>query len=169
MYKIFFILSPALSYANDLYYVRLDLKTINGIMSETNLTMSQAYEEFRIEKFNTIKVKGIADSSSNIDLISTAKHNAISNLLIKFGLISVKSKNNYYLSVFAYDEIIVSYEGLISLPLNILNHGYTKDNKNYEIELEVIFSPIAFPDEWRYLYLKDKISRTINDLLSVFK
>ena len=64
---------------------------------------------------------------------------------------------------------MVSYEGAINTPLNILKNTYNEEQNNYVYDVQVEFSPIAFPDQWETLNMKHKIKKIFHDFLQFFK
>ena len=66
-------------------------------------------------------------------------------------------------------DTVISYEGVIITPLNILKNTYNEDQNNYFYEVQVEFSPIAFPDKWETLDIKHRIKEIFYDFFQLFK
>ena len=66
-------------------------------------------------------------------------------------------------------DTIISYEGVIITPINIVRNIYNKDGDNYSYEVGLEFSPIAFPDKWETLKIKDRIKEVFYDFFQLFK
>ncbi len=150
------------------YYVRVDEKTSNGIIINTNLLMVPANDEYRFNNFTTLRIRGNSDFNTTLDKKSAAEHNALCNLLIKKGLKSVESKKTLINRISHY-EIVVSYEGVVILPYNVLSQKYLDDGDTYDIEIELQFAPISSPEEWSSLNFKNKIKIFIDYFISFFK
>ena len=149
------------------YYISFDVKTSDGMFNHSNLLMIPAKEEFRLEKFMPVKSEGRSEFNSKIDIKSAAKHNALVNLLVKYGLMSIKSQRNLN-NLTSHDEIVMRYEGVVKYPIKILREGYLQDLSAYDVEIEALFSPIAFPDKWSFLYFKMMLFKTFNKFVSIF-
>lgn len=166
---IFFLFLPQISAKESkLYYVKYNVETENGTFSGSNLSMVPAAKEFRINNFKAIKIKGQSIKDAKTDNISSAKHNAITNLLIRHGLQSITNKKALF-NLILREKTVMSYEGVIKHPYKILNQGYLENESAYYIEMEVLFSPISFPDKWSYLYIKQKITNMFTATISIFK
>ncbi len=150
-----------------LYYVKLNIIAVNNTISESKLDILPAENEFRIQKFECIRVTGMADGNTTIDIESAAKHNAISKILTRYGLKSIKSKHRI-VNTRSRDVVVLRYEGVIKYPINILRQGYTMDHAIYTIETEILFSPIPFPDRWSLLYLKHIIKNYFREVVLLF-
>ncbi len=153
---------------NKLYYVRADLKTVNGVTVESNLIMVPARKEYRIKKFMIRKVTGVSDQDTRLDLSTSAEHNALINLLIHSGLMSVNGKRTTS-NIHSEQEITISYEGVIKFPLKTIRENFIDNNTRYSVDLEVTFAPIADPDDWKALQEKQKKKSLIESILSLFK
>lgn len=149
------------------YYVRLDIKYADGTLKESKLLMVPAGAEFRAPHFQLHKADGTTDLRETGEAKSQALHNAIENLLLKYGLKSVSSKEtliNYYSSA----EIVMSYEGAVKTPLSILKEGYLPGKEEYRVEILTLFSPIAFPDQWDNLNRKKRWADFFSDIKNFF-
>lgn len=150
------------------HYVRLDVKISEGVVTENNLLMLPADDEYRLEKFESIRIAGKSESVPGKDIESAAKHNAITNLLTAYGLKSIKCTRETR-NLVVHDEIIMSYEGVIKPPFKILRQGYANDNRSvYNMDLEISFCPLASPDKWSFLHFKNRLHQLYRNLLSVF-
>ena len=151
-----------------LYYVRLQVISSCGTIIESNLEMTPSDEEFRTERFDTVRVTGYSNKNfGGKDIDSSAKHDAISRLLSHYGLKSIASKRE--LTDFKSKDItIMNYEGAIKYPFAVLNRGYIKNGSAYRVVMAVDFAPIALPSEWNYLHFKAKIKQSFKDVCSLF-
>ncbi len=145
------------------YYARLDVATTDGVITETRLSMAPSAETFRTEKFIPIRVMGECETGGRTDIMDCAKHNALSGLLLKSGLKSLKSARNSK-NTAVHDEVRMRYEGMVKHPFHILSNEYGQDGKTFSVEMDIWFSPIAFPDKWSMLYLRNVFIRFFQDL-----
>lgn len=145
------------------YYVRYDVKLSKNKITDDNVSMIPAENDFRANTFSFIVIKGQISglpNASDINIIKRIKNNSLKAVLLKNGLKSVKAKDN---------ETTMSYEGAIVTPLTILQKTYNKQKQIYVYKIQVQFSPLAFPDEWKVLSLKHKIKTFFNDFFQLFK
>ncbi len=160
--------SSAVSGDQTPYYARFEVKTHNKAVVETSFLMEPASEEFRTEKFELKKIAGKSPYNSKVDIISAAKHDALSRVLTRHGLKSIKTRSVVQDGI-PFEEIIITYEGVFRHPFTTLNKGYTTDQHTCTIEMSVWFSPIAFPDRWSFLYMRHLLRRALCKASSVFK
>ncbi len=159
-------LIPAIACSHEgieLFYIRYDVKTSKHKIVDTNLIMIPSQDEFRAEKFSTIQTYGAISATYNESekkLTKFAREKAIISLLRKYGLRSIKSRD--------YDTI-VSYEGAIKAPIIILEKGLVEKNNSYFVKIQADFSPIAFPDKWKNLKIKNRIKKMFSNFISLFK
>ncbi len=166
---LFILLSPVLCTGEfSEFYLRSDLKTVNGIVKETNLLMVPADDDFRKKKYKFYLITGQAGSDATPNVLSAAKHNAFSNLLVEKGVKSIYSMSEST-NTAQHDETILSYEGYIKSGYTVSNLGYIDSNSTYTVEIEVWFAPIAYPSEWTMYYFKKKLSDIARNVISVFK
>ena len=156
-----------------LYYMQFNVTTIDGKIVSSNLQMLPVGKEYRAEKFSWFKIEGFAKPdlpkvNQTKDIESIARHDALKQLLVKYGLKSVASTNVTRNNV-QTDKTVMSYEGVIKKPYVIINKGYLKELRKYHIKMSVNFSPIAFPDRWSFLYMKNQFDDTIDSVLSIFR
>lgn len=149
-----------------LYYARFDIKSVSGVVTASKLLVVPSAEEFRAEAFRRLAASGRSEGDK--DALAAARHNALTHLLIDHGLKSVDTKRTT-LNMSTHDEIVISYEGVLRLPLNVLKHGYVEGGKAYAVEMEVLFSPLAAPDRWALLSIRSRFSRVFRSIVSVFK
>ena len=145
------------------FYIRYDIKSSYNKIIDDNLMMIPAKNDFRAEKFSQILTTGVISATpgeSKISVKERIKNNSLKTILINNGLKSVKTKD--------YDTVI-SYEGVIITPFNILKTTYNEKQDNYFYEAQVEFSPIAFPDKWDTLNIKHKIKEMFHDFFQLFK
>ena len=128
-----------------------------------DLLMVPAKNDFRAENFSQISTTGVisaAQGKSKKSIEKQIRENALKSILVKNGLKSVKTKD--------YDTVI-SYEGVIITPLNILKNTYNEEQDNFIYEIQVEFTPIAFPDQWETLNMKHKIKEIFYNFFQLFK
>lgn len=145
------------------YYIRYDVKSSGNKIIEDNLLMVPAKNEFRAEKFSQFYTTGVisaAPAGPGESIEQRIRNNALKAILVNNGLKSVKTKDT---------DTVISYEGVITTPLNILKNTYHQGQDNYVYEVQVEFSPMAFPDEWETLGVKDKIKGLFHDFFQLFK
>ncbi len=160
--------TPAYGGQNSNLYLRSDTKTSNGILVESNLLIVPADSDFRIKKFNYYIINGRAQSDSNTDILSAAKHNAFLNLLTSKGIKSINNRSELNDSI-QYDESVLSFEGFLKSSYTITKQTYNENNTELTIEMEVWFAPIAYPPEWSFYYFKKKLYDLIHNMISVFR
>ena len=145
------------------YYIRYDVKSSKNKIIDDYLIMIPAKNDFRAELFSQASVEGAisaAPGESKISIKKRIKENSLKTILKDNGLKSLKVKD--------YDTV-VSYEGVIITPLNIIKNTYKEMQDSYYYEVRVKFSPIAFPDKWEKLNIKHKIKKIFHDFFQLFK
>lgn len=170
------------------YYVRYDIKYADNRITDENLLMVPAENEFRMEKFSRATIAGVISMTSGESknhLFSRARDQALKQLLKTRGLTSVTSENRV---------TIVSHEGVVRTPVQIVPEQGAVQEKEQEqgalqeqgavqeqgaaqeqetglvrredvpmfsYTAEILFAPLAFPDQWEKLkaraYIKEKI------------
>lgn len=150
------------------YYIRLDQKIRNGVYETDSMTMVPADEDYRRLSFKTFVIKGMINAASKTDPLTAAKHDALERLLLKEGIKSIRNKSQRDMDN-TYEESVISYEGYIRTPYSIKNQGYSDNSSTFSVELEVPFTPMAYPPEWTFLYFKTKICNAIDAVLSMFR
>jgi len=151
-----------------LYYTRFVVKTHNGVVVESRLEMIPAYDEFRLDHFQTLRVTGYADQNAAPDMISAAQHDAIQRLLTAFGLKSVNSRVESANTV-AQDMVVMCYEGVIRYPFQDVRDTYLENESLYQVNMGVSFTPLAFPSEWSSLLWRHRLKETLESLLFLFR
>ena len=144
------------------FYVRYDIKSSKNKIADSSLLMIPGKNEFRAEKFSQIIVSGVISADSKLNQISVEKmvrEDSLKSILVKNGLQSVKTKD--------FDTVI-SYEGVIITPVKILKTVYNEKQNNYSYEVQVEFSPIAFPDKWETLNMKYRLKKILHNFLELF-
>ena len=164
--------ASALQNGLDTWYVRYDIKYADNRITDENLLMVPAENEFRMEKFSQASIAGVismTSGESKIHLFSRARDQALKHLLKNRGLISVTAENRV---------TIVSYEGVVRTPVQIVPEPEAvpkpgavpeqepdpvsrKDALVFSYTATTVFAPLAFPDQWENLktraYIKEKI------------
>lgn len=144
------------------FYIRYDVKSSNNKIIDDYLIMVPAENEFRAEKFSRIVSTGVisSDQESLTEQDKVHVRNTfIKSILVKHGLKSVKAKD--------YDTVL-SYEGVIVTPVSIIEKEFKKDQTSLSYEASAEFSPIAFPDQWKFLDLKYKVKEGIYRFFELF-
>ena len=130
--------------------------------------MFPAEQDYRAETFRCFTITGRSEKNQEQDPVSAASDNALASLLMDHGLKSVSSKKRL-LNMIAVDRTVLSYEGMIRYPYEVIHEGYVEGEGTYEIKIKVWFSPVAFPDRWSYLYLKKQIKEVLKEWASFFR
>jgi hypothetical protein len=144
------------------YYIRYDIKSSKHQITDENLLMVPAKNEFRTAKFSLISlpcVISMTPGESKNQIQQRAKNQALKSILLKEGLKSVKSKNWV---------TIISYEGVIISPIDIIGMQ-GNDPAQFAYTAQFGFSPLAFPDQWQNLKFTTTIKEKLNDFFSFFK
>ncbi len=161
---LFFITSQSLSYEGiETYYIRYDIKSSKNKTTNDNLVMIPAMNEFRTKSFSLKSISGTISADpdgSNKSIDDRVQHHALKTLLVHNGLKSVSSKDL---------DTVLSYEGVIITPLKIINKTYIEYENQYKYDAQIEFSPIAFPNEWEKLHMKNKIKNLFSDFFELFK
>ncbi|SDT84581.1 hypothetical protein SAMN04487931_101310 [Desulfobacula phenolica] len=145
------------------YYIRYDVKSSKNRITNDNLLMVPAENDFRAEKFSRISTAGLISTTpgeSKTSIEKRIRENSLKTILANKGLKSVKTKG--------YDTVI-SYEGIIIPPLIILKNTYHEDQNKHFYEVQIEFCPIAFPDKWKNLNIKHKIKQIFYDFFQLLK
>lgn len=149
-------------------YIRLDIRTVNGMEVESNLLMLPAKDDYRTTTFSAFNVEGSCPFEAKPDTLSAAKHDAFKKLLTSFGVRSIRNTSETH-STRIHDESILSYEGFIKTPYDIVSQRYDPEKKIFSIAMEVSFAPLAYPPEWSFLYFKKKLYEVLHNMISVFR
>lgn len=151
-------------------YIRLDVLFGDQAFERANLLMVPADEDYRAEYFSRVRVVGTAGnagSTSGLDRLSQAKHNAIKMLLENQGLCSVKNQSATVKNS-SHSATIMSYEGAVKLPLTVSEQRYDPVTDTLTVMLTVDFAPLAFPDRWRTMKTKSAVQDYFQDFFSLF-
>lgn len=151
-----------------LFLARYEIKITDGAIVDTRLIMVPVNTEYRMRGFELLETSGRSAFNSEVGTQSAAQHNALSSLLVKHGLRSVRSRTDLA-NVTAHDEITLCYEGVLRRPFKLIHQGYLEDRATFNIEMQVWFSPLAFPSEWPYLYKKRMLLDKLQDFISFFR
>ncbi|MBU1196064.1 MAG: hypothetical protein KKE62_00375 [Proteobacteria bacterium] len=156
--------APAAAYEGiETYYTRYDIKSSKNQIVTDNLLMTPAKNDFRAEKFSQIFITGVISATSEESGVSTReriRNDSLKRILVKNGLKSVKTKDL---------DTVISYEGIIITPVNVIEQRYDNARNNYIYKVQIEFSPVAFPDRWETLHMKYKIKRIFSDFLDLFR
>ncbi len=162
------LLTPAFAASQglDTYYVRYDIIYVNHTITDENLLMVPAENEFRMEKFSQASIAGVISMTSGESkkhLFSRARDQALKQLLKTRGLTSVTSENRV---------TIVSHEGVVRIPVQIVPEQKSGPEQEsglvsrdgvpvFSYTAITFFAPLAFPDQWEKrktrAYIKEKI------------
>lgn len=151
----------------EIYYIRSDVKITNGLESENRLLMIPANDDYRATEFTFVKISGKSQLGAEPDALSAAKHNAFKHLLRQKGTKSIQGKSLSDKKR-VHDEIIMSFEGYIKTPYNILKQTVDKKDHTLNIEMEILFAPLAYPSDWSFKYYKKKLYDILKNMISVF-
>jgi hypothetical protein len=145
------------------YYVRYDVKTQKNSLTEDRLLMIPSTDDFRADNFSQVSAAGEISAISGESAAALEKRirdNALKAILVENGLKSLAAKDT---------DTVVSYEGVMVPPFIILNHTYNKAQRTWVYTAAVLFSPIAFPDQWETQHLKHRIKSYFDDFFHLFK
>lgn len=159
----FFILQTRASEGIDHYYVRYDIKSSRNRVIDTNLLMIPSKNEFRSENFSyflTSTLVTLVPGQAKEDIHLKAKENAVKSILESSGLKSVQTRDL---------DTVVSYEGAIITPIMIVENTCDPDQGTCLFTMQVMFSPISFPDQWEKQKFGYKIKQIFYDFFQLFK
>ncbi|MCP4020199.1 MAG: hypothetical protein GY729_00010 [Desulfobacteraceae bacterium] len=145
------------------YYLRYDVKSSKHKIANSNLVMVPAKNEFRAVKFELITLSGViflTPGESKNSIIQSAKEHALKTILEQKGLKSVKTKDM---------DTVVSYEGAIITPINIVEKKYDKREQSFYFDATFDFCPIAFPDQWESLGFQHRVKKAFQGFFSLFR
>ncbi len=161
--------------AQTMYYVRYDTFMVNNRSVRENLVMVPAYNEFRIKRFEQVRIQRripLSRSFQKEDLRTRALEAAIKHVLETKGLIYVTTLNT---------TTAVSYEGLVKTPFHIQSEvpGESKqdfppagDNANpstFAYTARFDFTPLSFPNQWERQKHLDHLKQKISDLWEIIR
>ena len=153
------------------YYIRYDIKSSNNRIVDSTLLMVPADSEFRSEGFTTLWAGGMTTAvpgDSGTQLLLRARENALKQLLEQRGLKSVSTRSSVFSAQTPAMETVISYEGAFIPPIAVEQQGYGPGTESYSAVFRVRFSPIAFPDRWKWLEFKHRIKSIFQDMVSLF-
>lgn len=144
------------------YYIRFDLMASKHKISNGRLTMVPAERDFRPENFSQVPVTGLVtastqESSQTIEFM--VKKKSFIKILEQKGLKSVSTMNH---------DTIISYEGMVLTPVAIQISPYDNTLKGYPYSAQVLFAPLAFPDQWAAQKQKFQIKEILNNFFLFF-
>lgn len=145
------------------YYVRYDVKSVNNRITNDNLLIIPAEDEFRVENFSIISMsgdisaEGFSQTGSKDQMI---RDHVLKTILVEKGLKSVTSKDA---------ETTISYEGSVKLPATIQQKRYHQSTNRLTYEAEIEFSPISFPDKWDSMRVKKNIKNFFYEFFNLFR
>ena len=180
------------------YYVRYDIKYADNRITDENLLMVPAENEFRKEKFSRATIAGVISMTSGESknhLFSRARDQALKQLLRTRGLTSVTSENRV---------TIVSHEGVVRTPVQIVpGKGAVQEQEGVQEQrglhekqavpeqetlpeektslvkregvpmffytAETFFAPLAFPDQWEKRKARAYIKEKIDAFFQLLK
>lgn len=151
------------SYGIATYYIRLDVKSSNNRITNTQLTMIPAEKDFRPEIFSRISISHVIQASpqeTSQRLEDLIKKNTFMRILEQHGLKSAKTLNQ---------DTIISYEGLVHTPISLRITPYDHTRGGYPYMAEVYFAPLSFPDQWESLKDGFRVKEILNDFILLFK
>lgn len=143
------------------YYARYDLKSSRHRITDANLLMVPAENEFRAENFSyiltVIRISLTAGESDDV-FVQKARERAIISTLETHGLKSVTAKDT---------DTVVSYEGAVITPVEILDTRCDTDQRTCVVSARVRFSPLSFPDQWERQNLGFRIKRFFKEFFGI--
>ncbi len=145
------------------YYVRYDIKSSKHRITDLNLLMIPSENEFRAENFAVILTSvrlNLTPHEPRQDFMSRARQAALQSILESHGLKSVQTRDL---------DTVISYEGAIISPVNILETDCKTSPSSCIIKAQVRFSPISFPDQWERQAFHFRIKQFFKNLFSVFQ
>lgn len=154
------------AFGDAVYFARYQIQSENGMIVKSILEMIPASDEFRMEAFQRVRVRGTATGTDEIDAESAAIHDAISKLLIASGLKSINSRRHMVHSgsgSASGDIAILNFEGVVRYPVMIRSKKAGTENDLYNIDAEIDFAPIAFPTRWSSLYIDYLLKKTAQE------
>lgn len=152
--------------APELYYARFTIVTINGMVTASYLDLLPVEHVYQVQEFRRFRVSGSSNAASTPDITSAAQSNAIIQLLTTYGLKSIHGRGRLQNSR-ADDHVHMYYEGVLQYPLRVIDANITGAPARCQMEIEVGFSPIAFPDQWALLSFKRRLRDGIRFFLSL--
>lgn len=181
----------------NIFAVEYVFKIVNGACVDQQFYMIPAEHEYRMPPFRRFNATGASKSPftnglingsraaplhtftdgayaergssrcGRLDLQTAARHDAICNLLIRHGLMSVKS-DRCYQNDKQLDEILIRYQGFVKHPFKVVSQGYMKNSTGFRVEMEIRFAPLAFPGQWSSLYRRKVLHDTFERIRSFF-
>jgi hypothetical protein len=145
------------------FYIRYDIKSSGNTITDTNLVMVPAQNDFRAVNFSQLLFSGVISATpgeSDKSMEKRMKDNCLKSLLKNSGLKSIKARDH---------ETVLSYEGAVIAPLNILKQSYNENQNQYIYEMQVEFSPMAFPDQWETLNVRHRVRKLFDEFFQFFK
>ncbi|RJP77424.1 MAG: hypothetical protein C4522_15270 [Desulfobacteraceae bacterium] len=155
------------AYCDDIYFARYQIQSENGMIVKSVLEMIPVSEEFRMEGFQRVRVRGMARGSHEIDAESAAIHDAVSKILVGSGLKSINSRRHMVHSgagIGSGDVAILNFEGVVRFPVLVQSRKAVMENDLYIVDAEIDFAPIAFPTRWSALYIDHLLKKTAQEI-----
>ena len=144
------------------YYVRLDIKSSNHRITDSKLTMIPAENEYRTEGLQPVSVSRLlvaVEQAARQEIERQARDQALMQILEQNGLKSVTAVNH---------ETIISYEGLVLIPVDLRFSPYDESRQGYPYVANIYFASIAFPDDWDAMKYRSRIREMLNDFIQLF-
>ncbi|WP_232364042.1 hypothetical protein [Desulforapulum autotrophicum] len=153
------------------YYIRYDIKSSNNRIVDSALVMVPADQEYRTSVFYPHRAGGgttAVPGNSAEQSLARAQENALKKLLEQRGLKSVSSRSSVFSGKTAAMETVISYEGAFLPPIEVVEQNYSPRTESFNAVFLVRFSPIAFPDQWKWLEFKTRVKSIFQDIISLF-
>lgn len=153
------------------YYIRYDIKSSNSRIVDSTLVMVPADQEFRTAVFSTQRAGGgttAVPGDSAEQSLARARENALKQLLEQRGLKSVSTRSSVFSGKTAAMETVISYEGAFIPPIEVVEQDYSPRTGSFTAVFLIRFSPIAFPDQWKWLKFKTRLKSIFQDIVSLF-
>ena len=154
------------------YYIRYDIKSSNNSIVDSSILMIPGDLDFRAESYSVWRIKGqttAVPGSSTEESLTLARENALKQLLEEQGLKSVSTKSSVSGSTSgqaAKMDTVISYEGSFIAPIEVVEQSYDSATQSFTAVFIVRFSPVSFPDRWKWLKFKTRIKSFFQDAFS---
>jgi hypothetical protein len=151
------------------YYIRYDIKSSNNRIVNSTILMVPGDTDFRTKSYRVWRIKGqttAVPGNSTKQSLNRARENALKQLLEERGLKSVSTKTSVSAGKTAAMETVISYEGGFIAPIEVVEQGYDPQAQSFTAVFLVRFSPVSFPDRWKWLKFKTTIKSFFKDVFS---
>ncbi|MDY0221451.1 MAG: hypothetical protein RBR67_09970 [Desulfobacterium sp.] len=153
------------------YYIRYDIKSSNNRIVHSTILMVPGDTDFRAETYVILRIKGqttAVPGNSTEQSLTRARENALKQLLEERGLKSVSTKSTVSATPAgqaATMDTVISYEGAFISPIEVVEQGYDFQTQSFTAVFLVRFSPVSFPDRWKWLRFKTRMKSFFQDVI----